>query len=193
MAVVVEMQNTGNLANRSEIVASIEHTVSQDQLPSGRASLFSLTPSSLREENPAQIAIPFGRWSMYRPPPLRGQPVLEGKKVLLIDPNQTTRDVRVRVLQSHGVEVRAAASLRTARFLWRPNVYDLILLDMRRQLPGEAFDFCEEIRKASPREHFAFFVGPPVYLSRTWPSEVIDVGASQGQWGATVRRFLTAA
>lgn len=30
MAVVVEMQNTGNLANRSEIVASIEHALSQE-------------------------------------------------------------------------------------------------------------------------------------------------------------------
>jgi CheY-like chemotaxis protein len=45
---------------------------------------------------------------MYRPPPLRGQPVLANKKVLLIDRNQPTRDVRVRILQSHGVEVHAA-------------------------------------------------------------------------------------
>ncbi len=130
---------------------------------------------------------------MYRPPPLRGQPLLEGKKVLLIDPNQTTRDVRVRVLQSHDVEVRAAESLRMARFLWQPNVYDLILLDVRRHLPGEALEFYEQIATASPKEHFAFLVGPPVYLSRTWPSEVTEIDTSQGQWGATVRRFLTAA
>jgi CheY-like chemotaxis protein len=130
---------------------------------------------------------------MYRPPPLRGQPVLEGKKVLLIDRSQPTRDVRIRVLQSHGVEVRAAASLRAARFLWQPNVYDLILLDVRRHPPGEAFEFCEQIRNASPRERFAFLVGPPVYLSRTWPGEVTEVDTSQGQWGATIDRFLTAA
>ncbi|MGB9073253.1 MAG: hypothetical protein WCC22_11345 [Terriglobales bacterium] len=30
MAVVVEMQNTGDLANRSEIVASIEHALCQE-------------------------------------------------------------------------------------------------------------------------------------------------------------------
>ena len=30
MAVVVEMQNTGNLAQRSEIVASIEHALRQE-------------------------------------------------------------------------------------------------------------------------------------------------------------------
>jgi CheY-like chemotaxis protein len=130
---------------------------------------------------------------MYRPPPLRGQPVLQGKKVLLIDRNQPTRDVRVRVLQSHGVEVRAAEDLSGARFLWQPNVYDLILLDVRRHLPGEALEFYEQITTASPKEHFAFLVGPPVYLSRTWPSEVTTIDTSQGQWGATVRRFLTAA
>jgi CheY-like chemotaxis protein len=130
---------------------------------------------------------------MYRPPPLRGQPVLEGKKVLLIDPNQPTRDVRVRVLQNHGVEVRAAANFFRARFLWQPHVYDLILLDVRRHLPGEALEFYEQITTASPKEHFAFLVGPPVYLSRTWPNEVTEIDTSQGQWGATINRFLTAA
>jgi CheY-like chemotaxis protein len=130
---------------------------------------------------------------MYRPPPLRGQPVLEGKKVLLIDRSQTTRDVRVRVLQSHGVEVHAADNLQAARFLWQPDMYDLILLDVRRHLPGEALEFYEQIRTESPKEHFAFLLGPPVYLSRTWPGEGTEVVASQGQWQATVRRFLTAA
>jgi CheY-like chemotaxis protein len=130
---------------------------------------------------------------MYRPPPLRGAPALAGKKLLLIDANQPTRDVRVRVLQSHGVEVHAAESLRTARFLWQPNVYDLILLDVRRHLPGEALEFYEQIRTANPKEHFAFLVGPPVYLSRTWPGEVTVRDVSQGQWQATVGRFLTAA
>jgi CheY-like chemotaxis protein len=130
---------------------------------------------------------------MYRPPPLRGQPVLADKKVLLIDPNQLTRDVRVRVLQNHGVEVHAAKDLCGAQFLWHPNRYDWILLDVRRHLAGEALEFYEQIRNASPNEHFAFLVGPPVYLTRRWPGEVTEVDISQGQWGATVRRFLTAA
>ena len=130
---------------------------------------------------------------MYRSPPLRGQPVLANKKVLLIDRNQTTRHVRVRVLQSHGVEVHAAKDLCGARFLWQPDMYDLILLDVRRHLPGEALEFYEQIRSASPNEHFAFLVGPPVYLSRTWPVELNADDASQGQWRATVGRFLTAA
>jgi CheY-like chemotaxis protein len=130
---------------------------------------------------------------MYRPPPLRGEPVLEGKTVLLIDCYQPTCDVRVRVLQSHGVEVHAAKDLAGARFLWHPNLYDLILLDVRQHLPGEALEFYEQIRSATPKEHFAFLVGPPVYLSRTWPGEATEFEVSQGQWRATIDRFLTAA
>jgi hypothetical protein len=130
---------------------------------------------------------------MYRPPPLRGHPGLAGKKVLLIDRNQPTRDVRVRVLQSHGVEVHAAEELSGARFLWQPNVYDLILLDVRGHLPGEAFEFYGEIKGASPREHFAFLVGPPVYLSLRWPEEVMAKDDRPQQWAETVRRLTTAA
>jgi len=60
-------------------------------------------------------------------------------------------------------------------------------------LPGEALEFYEQIKEAAPTERFAFLVGPPVYLSRTWPGEGTEVDASQGQWGATIDRFLTAA
>jgi CheY-like chemotaxis protein len=130
---------------------------------------------------------------MYRPAPLRGRSPFDGRKVLLIDEKQTTRDTRANVLRSHGVEVDAADSLQRARVLWRPRRYDLILLDVRRQFPGEALQFYEQIRDASPRQRFAFLVGPPVYLSRTWPNEVMVEFASRGQWGETVTRFLAAA
>src|SRR6266446_2230873 len=118
---------------------------------------------------------------MFSPSP-RGRPNLAGKKVLLIDRNQSTRDVRASVLRSRGIEVHAADSLQAVRFLWQPNLYHFILLDVRRHLPGEALEFYEQIRTASPKEHFVFLVGPPVYLSRTWPGEVVEVNASQGQW-----------
>jgi hypothetical protein len=48
--------------------------------------------------------------------------------------------------------VHAAKDLCGARFLWQPNVYDLILLDLRRHLPGEALEFYEQITTASPNE-----------------------------------------
>jgi PleD family two-component response regulator len=129
---------------------------------------------------------------MYQPP-LRGRPVLVGKKVLLIDHCQATCEVRASFLRSHGVEVHAAADLSGARFLWHPNVYQLIMLDTRRYSPGDALEFCEQIRSASPHERIAFLVGPPTYLSFTWPGEAIAEDAASGQWTETVNRFLAAA
>ena len=130
---------------------------------------------------------------MYRPAPLRGRSPFDGKKVLLIDERQATCEVRENVLRSHGVEVDAADSLESARVLWTPHRYDLVLLDVRRQFPGEALQFYEQIRDASPRQRFAFLVGPPVYVSRRWPLEVTVADAWQGQWSETVKRFAKAA
>jgi CheY-like chemotaxis protein len=129
---------------------------------------------------------------MYRPASLRGRSPFDGKKVLLIDEKQATREVRENVLRSHGVEVDAADSLERARVLWTPHRYDLVLLDVRRQFPGQALEFYEQIRDASPAQRFAFLVGPPVYLTRNWPEEVKATDEKSQQWGETVR-FLAAA
>ena len=129
---------------------------------------------------------------MYQPPPLRCS-VFDDKKVLLIDSCQATREVRVNVLQSHGVEVHTVEEISAARSLWQPNIYDLVILDIRRYLPGETLEFYEQITQASPRERVVFLVGPPAYLSLTWPGEVVAEDASSGQWGETVKRFLAAA
>lgn len=126
-------------------------------------------------------------------PPLRGRPVLAGKKVLLVDPYQPTRDARAGVLQDHDIELDTAESLHAARCLWRPKLYDWVLLDVRRYLPGEALAFYEQIRDINPREHVAFFVGPPTYLSRTWPDQSSEVASETQQWAETVQRFLVAA
>jgi CheY-like chemotaxis protein len=126
-------------------------------------------------------------------PPLRGRPIFAGKQVLLIDRNQPTREVRASVLRSHGVEVHAADSLRAARFLWQPNLYDLILLDPRRHFPGEALEFYEQIKDASPRERFAFLVGPPVCVSLTWPEDVTAAQNETQPWAERIRRFVAAA
>jgi CheY-like chemotaxis protein len=118
---------------------------------------------------------------------------LAGKKVLLIDRNQPTRDVRASVLRSRGIEVHAADNLQAARFLWQPGLYHFILLDVRRHLPGEAFEFYEQIRTASPEEHFLFLVGPPAYLSLSWPNDVTSVEKKPQQGAKTIKRFLAAA
>ena len=78
---------------------------------------------------------------MYRPPPLRGRPVLADKKVLLIDRCQATREVRTALLQSHGVEVHEAEELSGARFLWQPHVYDLVMLNSRKYSFEDVLEF----------------------------------------------------
>ena len=130
---------------------------------------------------------------MYRPSPLRGRPALADKKVLLIDRSQATRDARAAVLRSRGVEVHEAEEISAARFLWQPNVYNLVMLDVRRYSPEETREFYEQIKGASPRQQFAFLMGPPRYLSRTWPGELAAGDTSRGQWSETVKRFLVAA
>ena len=129
---------------------------------------------------------------MYQPPLPRCS-VFDGKKVLLIDSCQTTCDVRASVLRSHRVEVHATDELSAARFLWQPNFYDLIMLDVRRYSPGETLEFYEQIKDRSPQQRVVFLVGAPTYLSLTWPGEVSVGENSRGQWGETVRRFLAAA
>ena len=129
---------------------------------------------------------------MYQPPPFRCS-VFDDKKVLLIDRCQATREVRVRVLQSHGVEVHAAEEISAARSLWQPRIYHLVMLDVRRYSPGETLEFYEQIKDKSPQQRIVFLVGAPTYLSRTWPGEVSGGENSRGQWGETVRRFLAAA
>ncbi len=87
---------------------------------------------------------------MYRPPPLRGRPVLADKKVLLIDRGQATREARAAVLRSRGVEVYEAEEISAARFLWQPHVYDLVMLDVRRYSPAEALEFYGDVMHRSP-------------------------------------------
>ena len=130
---------------------------------------------------------------MYQPPPLRGRSVFDDKKLLLIDSPQPTRNARASVFRSHGIGVDATDSLQVARTLWRTKLYDLILLDARGHLPSEARDFYLEIQHACPRERVVFLVGPPTYLSLTWPTEVVPTEKETQQWAETVRRYVTAA
>ena len=89
--------------------------------------------------------------------------------------------------------MQEAEEISRARFLWQPNVYDLVMLDVRRYSPAEALEFCEQIRAADPRQQIVFLTGPPKYLSHTWPGEVTGDDTTRGQWGETLKRFLVAA
>ena len=129
---------------------------------------------------------------MFSPAP-RGRQILGGMKVLLIDPNQSTRELRASVMRSRGMEIHTADSLRAARFLWQPSLYRFILLDVRRHFPGEALEFYQQIKTASAKEHFIFLVGPPAFLSLTWADDVTAEQKEPQQWAETINRFLAAA
>ena len=126
-------------------------------------------------------------------PTLGGRPVLADKKVLLIDRLQATREARAAILRSRGVAVQEAEELPKARILWQPNVFDLVMLDVRRYSPEETIEFYSEVKSASPRQRIVFLTGPPKYLSSTWPGELAPGDTSRGQWGETVKRLLAAA
>ena len=118
---------------------------------------------------------------------------LSDRRILLIDRCQATREVRVNVLQSQGVEVHAVEDFSQARVLWQPRIYDFVLLDVRRYPAEEGLKWCEEIKDRDPKQRLAFLVGAPTYVSLKWPGKVVADAASSGQWRETVKRFLAAA
>jgi DNA-binding NtrC family response regulator len=126
-------------------------------------------------------------------PSLRTRPNRPEKRVLLIDRCQATRNVRASVLWSRGIEVHVADSLQAARFLWQPNLYHFMLLDVRRHPPGEALEFYEQIKAASPNERFVFLVGPPAYISLSWPDAVTATEQEPQLRAETTERSLAAA
>ena len=95
-------------------------------------------------------------------------------------------------LQNQGAQVDVAADANEARSLWRPNTYDLILVDVQKQTPGEVLDFCRRIKGFYPQQRIAFLVGPPRYLSVKWPEQVSEASTAD-QWEETVKWLVTAA
>jgi hypothetical protein len=74
-----------------------------------------------------------------------------------VDPN-SAKACRQR---AHGLQVKVGRKLAEGRSLWQPNMYDCVLLDVHSQLPEEAIDFCEQLRRAAPEQRIAFLSDPP--------------------------------
>ena len=125
-------------------------------------------------------------------PPLRGRPTLEGKRVLLVSDNSPAQEVRVSTLESYGVTVHTTEDLYSARFVWKTNKYDLILLDARRFRIEDTLEFYAQVKDASPRQRFAFLVGPPAYISSSWPKESVSEFQPQ-QWAEMMKHIVAAA
>ncbi len=109
-------------------------------------------------------------------------------KLLLLDSNTTTCDLRTKIMRKVGLDVDCAADTIQAFLLWRPDFYELVLVDFR-EAPLVAQQFCSEIRSASPKQRIAYFVGKPHYLSFS-PWDGVQTGEGQrdyGEWGHRVR------
>jgi hypothetical protein len=96
------------------------------------------------------------------PLPLEGP--VKRKRILLLDTSQTKRDVRADVMRKLGIEVDCAADVIEARCWWRPDLYDLVLVNVAGETDSRD-KFCADIRSANPSQKIAFFVGGPRYLS----------------------------
>lgn len=103
--------------------------------------------------------------STFAPPLAEPIPApLKKKRVLLLDTSATKRDLRAETMRKLGIEVDCAADISEARSWWRPDLYNLVLINMESEL-GHRDRFCEDIRGATPPQQLAFLVGGPEYLA----------------------------
>ena len=96
------------------------------------------------------------------------------KRVLLVDTSPHRRELRCEIMRKLGMEVDSAADIGEARSWWRADLYDLVLINVEDK-QGHRDKFCEDIRRATPRQRFAFLVGKPEYLA---DSPGADLGSS---------------
>jgi CheY-like chemotaxis protein len=98
------------------------------------------------------------------------------KRVLLLDASQTKRDLRADVMRKLGIEVDCAADVVEARYWWRADLYNLVLINVGGE--DDARDkFCTDIRCGDPPQRIAFFVGGPEYLAAVPNSDQTLVAA----------------
>jgi hypothetical protein len=103
--------------------------------------------------------------------PLRqADPALAAKKkrVLLVDSSRATRDLRSETMRRLGAEVDCAADISEARCWWRPDLYNLVLMNIPSSMV-QTQKFCDDIRRFMPQQQIMFLVGKPDYLLAVVP------------------------
>jgi CheY-like chemotaxis protein len=84
--------------------------------------------------------------------------------VLLVDSSRATRDLRSETMRKLGADVDCAADISEARCWWRPDLYNLVLMNATAS-KTQTEKFCDDIRRLMPRQQIRFLVGGPDYLS----------------------------
>ena len=99
-------------------------------------------------------------------PLLPADPALAAKKkrVLLVDSSRATRDLRSETMRRLGAEVDCAADISEARCWWRPDLYNLVLMNVPVSMV-QTQKFCDDIRRFMPQQQIMFLVGKPDYLA----------------------------
>jgi len=99
--------------------------------------------------------------------------VQKKKRVLLVDASPGRRDLRAETMRKLGMNVDCAADITEARSWWRADLYNLVLINMGNDL-GNCDRFCEDMRKAQPKQQLGFLVGKPEYIA----NEPVEAGTS---------------
>jgi hypothetical protein len=84
--------------------------------------------------------------------------------VLLVDTSTAKRDLRAEAMRKLGMDVDCACDIDEARSWWRPDLYNLVLINMENKF-GQRDKFCDDVRGAIPAQQLAFLVGKPAYLA----------------------------
>jgi two-component system OmpR family response regulator len=115
------------------------------------------------------------------------------QKILLLDDDPMLQKLRSTILQRNGFYVDTAAAIAEARALWRPNIYDLVLVDVKSDVRS-ALDFCEEIKSESREQLFVVLSQPPLYIPpESCADEVISKEEGPHHFVTRVRELLASA
>jgi hypothetical protein len=91
---------------------------------------------------------------------------IKRKRVLLVDTSTKKRELRAEIMKKLGIEVDCAADISEARSCWRADLYNLVLVNVDNN-NGLRDEFCGDVRRATPPQQLAFFVGKPEYLAHS--------------------------
>lgn len=86
--------------------------------------------------------------------------------MLLVDTSTKRRELRAEIMKKLGIEVDCAADISEARSCWRADLYNLVLVNVEND-NGLRDEFCGDVRRATPPQQLAFFVGKPAYLAHS--------------------------
>jgi CheY-like chemotaxis protein len=120
---------------------------------------------------------------------LASDQVPKKKRLLLVDANDGTRELRVEIMGKAGLEVDSARDTMAARTLWRANSYNLVLIDLRHDALGAA-EFGAEIKTDSPQQVVAFLVCKPGYVSSS-PNPQLDLEPTLSGWAGKAAMLLS--